>query len=272
MLGASRTSITALRERLDALYQDSSRHGEFADAGRGVLAIAEVIGSDRALRRLVGDSSTAPAIKSGVLTELFGSKVPPLSLELANQVVDTRWSNDRDLIAGLEFAGDSLLLMAAESRGELDQVEEQLFRFLRAVEASPDLQMAMSDPSIPVDGKSEIVRSLLSDKANPVTTDLIAYAAGHLRGRRMVTVLGELGDLAAERRGQIVADVRTAHPLSEDQRVRLAAVLSRIHGRDVVLNVEQDPTVVGGLSIRVGDDVIDGTIASKLEAARRQLS
>lgn len=272
MLGTSRTSMAAVQDRLDALYADESVRGQFADAGRGVLAIAEVVSSDRALRRLVSDSSAAPSIKAGVLSEVFGAHVSPMALELANQIVDSRWSSDSDLIEAMEITGDSLLLMSAEADGKLDEVENQLFRFARAVEASPDLQMAMSDPSIPAKGKERLVRTLLDGKADPVTAELVAYAAGHLRGRRMVSVLDGLGDLAAQRRGLVVAEVRSAHPLSEDQRQRLGAVLSRIHGRDVVLNVELDPSVVGGLSIRVGDDVIDGTIASKLEAARRQLS
>jgi F0F1-type ATP synthase delta subunit len=83
-------------------------------------------------------------------------------------------------------------------------------------------------------------------------------------------VLG-LAEVAVARRGEVVAHVSAAAELSDAQRTRLTEVLSRIYGHPVTVQMQIDPGLLGGLSISVGDEVVDGTLSSRLAAAETQL-
>jgi F-type H+-transporting ATPase subunit delta len=119
--------------------------------------------------------------------------------------------------------------------------------------------------------KAALVTELLEGKTTPATLRLVVEAVTHPRGRSLERVLAEFGRIAAERRNRLVAVVRTAVDLSEQQKTRLSAALSAQYGHDVHLNIEVDPTVLGGMSIRVGDEEIDGTIVRRLNDIRRRI-
>jgi F-type H+-transporting ATPase subunit delta len=172
----------------------------------------------------------------------------------------------------LAEAGQSLLLMSAEKQGRLDRVEEEIFRFGRIVDANPDLQMALTNPALDVVRKSAITSQLLEGRTDPLTLTLLENVTAELHGRPVQSAIADVSALAAQRRGRVVAEVRTAIPLTDEQSERLRAALGRLHHREVQLNVTVDPAVVGGLEVRVGDDVIDGTLSTRIEAARRRLT
>ena len=272
MLGSSRAASEALSNRLAALYEDPTSAPLLGPAGTGVLTIADVADRERSLRQLWADSATVAAVKDGVLTQLFSERVPALSVDLVQGIINDRWSSERDMSDAIEMCAASLLFMAAESESRLDRVEEELFRFGRTVEANADLQLALTDPASSASAKQGIVSSLLDGKADPTTEELLVFVAGHLRGRQMTAAITELSELAAMRRSRVIANVTTAVPLTESQRARLVSVLSRIQGRDVIINAIVDPDVVGGIEVRVGDEVVDGTLATRIEQARRRLT
>lgn len=272
MLGASRTSQQRLHELLDGIYQDPLLRDDLRAAGTGVLEVVDATEREHALRTLWADTAISDTVKSGVLTQLFGDRIPELSQQVVREIINSRWSSERDMTDALEEAGDSLLFMAAENSGELDEVEEELFRFGRTVAGSAELQMALTNPASPPQAKADTVTDLVSGKVNPITEELLVNLAGHLRGRRMLNGIEALSDLAAVRRNRLVAEVTAAAPLTDAQQERLATVLAQIQGRDVKINVTVDPSVVGGITVRVGDEVIDGSIATRIEQARRRLT
>lgn len=272
MLGASRTSNAKLQESLAARYDASPDSSEFGEAGRGLFAVVGVLTKERALRAMLADSSISEERKTATIRKLFASQVPELTASVFTQIAVSRWSSEDDMVDAVEEAGATLILMGAETDGHIDRVEEELFRFGRAIDANAALQMALTNPAAPSDAKSGIVRSLLDGKASPETVALVSDVAGNLRGRRIQEAIARLSELAAGRRGRIIAEIRSAIPLTDQQDERLGAALARIHGRSVELNVEIDPTVIGGIEVRVGDEVIDGTAVSKLEQARRKLT
>lgn len=271
MLGSSRVSIATLLDSLVARFEQGlSEH--FDAAGKSLLQVVDVLADERALRMNLADPSISSQAKAATVSQLFGSQISPLALEVLIEVVSARWSSDSDMVDAVEQAGYVQILMAAEKTGHIDRVEEELFRFGRAIDANPSLQMALTDPATSPAVKAGIVHSLLDGRATLETVLLVSHGAGSLRGRRIQDVIVSISELAAGRRGRIIADVRVAGPLSPTQEQRLAASLSALHGRLVELNVLIDPDVVGGIEVRVGDDVIDGTISSKLEQARRKLA
>ncbi|HET7899809.1 MAG TPA: F0F1 ATP synthase subunit delta [Candidatus Nanopelagicales bacterium] len=265
MLGSSRESLAALRRSLDA------RSGEtgFSPVSGDLLAVAAVLGREKSLRQMLADSGQQEASRVGIVTSLFGGRISPTATEVLVDVVRTRWSSGADLVDALEILGAQAAFTSARLDGGLDRVETELFTFAQAVDTSPELQMALTDPSETAEGKSALVRDLVGATASPVTTSLLVHLAGNLRGRRPAAAVEELARLAAEERQRLLAEVRTAVTLTPEQEQRLAAALSRIQGRDVRINVILDPEVVGGIVVRVGDDVIDGSVASRLENARR---
>ena len=164
------------------------------------------------------------------------------------------------------------MFLQAERTGELDDVEDQLFRFARIVEATPDLSVILDDPTADPDLRSRLVDELLRGRANPLVVDLVDALARDTGGRSFSHGVRELVDQAAERSDKLVAIVKSAVALSAEQTSRLTASLGRIYGRQVSVHVEVDPAVIGGMRVQIGDEVIDGSVSAKLELLRRRLA
>ncbi len=164
------------------------------------------------------------------------------------------------------------IFAVAEAEGVLETVEDELFRFGKIVARQGDLREALTDPALPADRKKAMLRELLGDKANPHTVSILSFLVDQGKARELGHIIEELARLAAERRSRAVAEVHTAIPLDGDRRERLAEALGTATGKQVELKALVDPSVIGGVFARVGDQVIDGTIRRRLELARERLS
>ncbi len=163
------------------------------------------------------------------------------------------------------------LIQVAKAEGRLDTVEDELFRFARGLEANDQLNMTLSDMTIPLDRREAIVADLLESKASPITVALIQFVLAVGRGSDLVEIIDRLVEAAAEERLEVIGEVRAAIPLNDEQERRLAAALSRATGKRVSLRVVVDPSVIGGLVARVGDVVFDGTVRHRLEQLREAI-
>lgn len=267
MLGASRESLSACREGVDARRQDA----DFARLPEELYAVATLLSGQPQLQAALADAGQLSATRAGLVRDILGGRVSGLTVDVVLQAVDQRWSSDDDLVMALESLAAQAAFTTAQADGTLDATEEELFRFGRALDASADLQMALTDPAQSAATKASIVRDLLSGRATPATAQVLQYSVGHLHGRRIDSVVDDLCELAAAQRQRVVAEVRVAAALDDTQRSRLSSALSRLSGREVRLNVAVDPSVLGGVYVQIGDEVIDGTVASRLEQARRAL-
>jgi F-type H+-transporting ATPase subunit delta len=164
------------------------------------------------------------------------------------------------------------LFAFGEAEGELETVENELYAFAKALEGQSRLREALTDSGLPEENKKALVRDVLGERANPNTLNALGFLIDQGRTREIGAIVQALTDLAAERRAHQLAEVRSAVPLDEEQRDRLAEALSRATGRQVEVKVVVDPTVVGGLVAKVGDEVFDGSIRSRLEEARGRLT
>ena len=161
---------------------------------------------------------------------------------------------------------------AADADGQLDELEDELFRFSRVVQANPPLRAALSNQFVPPERRRELALALVDGKVTATALKLITQAAAHSRGRSLDASLETYATLAAEQRERLVAEVHVAVPLTDEQRSRLVAALVAGYGHDVHLNVVLDPQVVGGISVRIGDELINGSVASRLADLRRRLA
>lgn len=267
MIGSSRGSLTTCREGLEARRNEAG----FDLLSGELYSVAGLLTTEPQLRSVLADSGQPLAVRESLVQQVLGGKVSDLAVAVVVLATSQRWAEDLDLVLALEQLAAEAAFMVADADGTLEATEEELFRFGRAVDASPELQMALTAPSQTPATKAKVVADLLKDRSTAACREVLEYSVGHLHGRRIDAVIDELCDLAAEQRERVVAEVRVAAPLDDDQKQRLAAVLSKLKGRPVRLNVAVDPAVLGGAHVRIGDEVIDGTVASRLENASRAI-
>jgi F-type H+-transporting ATPase subunit delta len=265
MLGASRAALAAARDDLAGRADDPA----FPGLSQELLDVAHLLGREPQLRSALTDPGDTGERRAALARELFGNRISPVAVAVVSSLAARRWSAPRDLVDATEALAAEAAFTVAEREGRLDAVEDELFRFGRTVEGSPRLRATLTDPAVPDADKAAVVGSLLAGKASDETTRLARYVAAHPRGRRLEDAIGELVQAASIRRQRLVAEVTVAVPLTDEQRDRLGAALSRIYGRVVDLQVSIDPEVRGGVSVRVGDELIDGTVAHRLAEARR---
>jgi len=265
MLGSSRESLAACSAALDARRQAPG----FDELSGQLFAVSALLDDNAQLRSTLADSGQNATVRASLIRDILGGQVSDLTVDVVVDAVDRRWSTDIDLVLALEQLAAQAAFTVAEGNGTLDATEEEIFRFGRAVDASAELQMALGDPAQTAQTKAAIVRDLLADRSTAATRQVLEATVGRLHGQRLDAAIDTLCELAARQRERVVAEVRVAAPLAEEQSRRLAAALSSLKGRTVRLNVAIDPAVLGGVMVTIGDEVIDGTVASRLEQARR---
>ena len=163
------------------------------------------------------------------------------------------------------------LLVIADAEGALESVEDELYAFSQAIQREPRLREALTDPQLPVERKRAMLQALLGQRASKHTVSLLGFVVEQGRAKDLDRIAVAVAEQAAERRRHALAEVRTAMPLDEERRARLAQALSKATGKELELKVVVDPSVIGGVVAHVGDQVIDGSIKHKLELARQQL-
>lgn len=163
------------------------------------------------------------------------------------------------------------VVAVAEAEGALASVEDELFAFAKAVDANATLREAVTNRALPVENRIELVRDVLGDRVHPTTMSIVSFLIEADRARDLSKIADRVAAIAAEERAREVAEVRSAVPLSDAQRERLTQALSRATGKQVEVKVVVDPTVMGGVVARVGDEVFDGSVASRLEDAKQAL-
>jgi F-type H+-transporting ATPase subunit delta len=275
MEASSRAAMEEARAALADQTQGapSNRRGDTLLALTDELfAVARLLDGQPSLRRALSDAAVRPDDRAGLVRRLLSGQVSPTALAVVEAVARQRWSRPLDLVEATETLAVEAALEAAESRRELDGVEDELFRFGRIISADDELLRILGDRTAPREGKSALLDRLLSGKVSPVTERLVRNSLTSSHVHHPENTVERLSEAAARRRGQSVARVVSAVPLTTAQERRLTELLERLYGRTMGLQVLVDPAVLGGLVVRVGDEVIDGSIAHRLEAASRRLA
>ncbi len=271
MQAASRESYAAAGDKLTELA-GSATPEQLAGTADELLAVADLLGREPRLRRALADPARSGSERAGLLTGVVQGKVSDQALDLLGALASGRWSSSADLLDATENLGVDALLASAEKAGDLGEVEDELFRFGQLVDGAPQLASTLADSSVDVSRRATLVDSLLSGKARPVTVRLTELALTGYGGRGFAASLTRLVEAAAERRDRQVAYVTVAAPLSDAEEARLGGRLSEMYGREVALKITVDPSILGGVSVQVGNDLYDGTVLRKLQQTRAALA
>jgi ATP synthase F0 subunit b/ATP synthase F1 delta subunit len=268
---ASRAAFDALTKEFDEVAGNLPAEGLTRLADELSSLVGVLVAEPTLTRHLTAHNDDSDA-KVRLVDRLFSGKVDEHTLKLLRTAVSQRWSAEADFIDGIEHLARLALLKRADIEDQVDEVEEQLFRFGRVLDAEPRLTALLSDYTTPLDGRIALLDKVIEGAGvDGTAAALLRQTIGHLRGERADEAVIDLAELAVARRGEVVAHVRAATDLTDAQRARLGELLTRIYGHPVSVQLNVDPEVLGGLAITVGDEVIDGSIASRLAAARTQL-
>ncbi|WP_432843674.1 F0F1 ATP synthase subunit delta [Dactylosporangium sp. CA-092794] len=248
---------------------DVQRIGAVADE---ILAVADLLRREPRLRRALADPARPAEERAGLIRSILSGKVADQTVELLAGLVSGRWSGPGALLDGAERLGVDALLAGADRAGELADVEDELFRFGQIVSGDGRLAGALSDSTAPAAARTALVDDLLTGKAKPATLGLARLAIAGFGGRGFDSSLTRLVELAAAKRDRSVAYVTTAVPLSDAEEQSLADRLAELYGRGVSLKVDVDPRIIGGVRVKVGSDLYDGTVARRLAEAKTALS
>jgi F-type H+-transporting ATPase subunit delta len=267
--GSSRQSLVAARVALDAAIKGASA-ASASELSSHLFFAADTFAGNTSLRRAVTDPSRDKAAKAALVKDLFGKSTGALAISLLSDVSALRWSASKDVIHVIEQLAIEAEASAANIANELDRVEDEFFETSRLVADNFELRKALVGVGSN-EAKSALISDLLGKKASPSTTQLAGALVSHLRGRSIEAAFADYLFGLANRRNRLIAVVRTAAALTDAQATRLASVLEKKVGQPIRINVQIDPTIMGGVSIKFADELVDGSVVNRLANAGRAL-
>ena len=268
--GSSRASVLTLRKSLADLVSKQSAT-DAAQFSADLFTVLTVLSTSVGLRRALTDNSRDAASKADLISNLFGKNVTEAAKTLFSQAASLRWSNPAEIADAIENLAVESASAAADKSGELEKMENQLFDFARALIANPEFRQALNTSSDTDANKVTLLESVVNGKYSSHTINLLKRVVVLRRGRSIDATLATYSNYVSNSRNRLVAHVKTAIALTESQTSSLIAALTKQMGKEVHVNIEIDPKVLGGISIRYADDVIDGTVVNRLAEASRAL-
>lgn len=267
MKAASREALAHAQSRLDEILAQGAAVAVSAETGLDLFEFAEFLDSKRELRVALVDESAPVATRKSLVGDLIGSKVSSATVQVIEAAVESKWSSGRDFVQALVLLGRRALLRGAESQGQLGQVEDELFRLSRILDREGELTQLLSDRTATTARKRGLLANVLDGKVTMFAEALSLQAIGRPE-HNPIDDIAELASAAAALQGRTVAHVTAAGELNEGQQAVLAEKLGKIYGRAMSIHSEVDPSLLGGMTIRVGDEIIDGSTAGKLTRLR----
>ena len=266
--GSSRQSLVAARVALDAAVKGVDAQAA-SQLSAELFFAADVLGSNISVRRALTDTSRDAAAKGALIKDLLASKVGTAAVGLLTELSALRWSGAKDLVQVIEQLAIEAEATAANISGDLDRVENEMFVISNTISNSSELRKAFkSDADV---AKAQLAADLLKN-ASSSTTKLVSQMVNSWRGRSIESAFADYQWALAARRNRVIALVRIAAPISQAQQDRLAAALNKQVGQPVRMNIEIDPAVLGGVSVKFADEIVDGSVSNRLAGAARALA
>ncbi|PPF83324.1 F0F1 ATP synthase subunit delta [Subtercola sp. Z020] len=265
MGSATREALASSKKALAALPVGALT----LSTGEDLFAAGRIIGESAQFRGLLGDPSTEPAEKKALVDAVFSNRLGAEALSLLTSITTAHWSTPDELLAGIE---EIALRVVASTAPAGTSIESELFSFGEAVGSDAGLELAIGSTLGSPSAKVSLVNALLEGKASEQTIVIVRHLVQQPRGRRIAELLSNAANIVADASNQSIATVTSAAPIAPEQLDRLTAALGRAYGRELKINQIVDPSVLGGLRVVIGDDVIDGSIEARLNDLRQKLA
>ena len=269
--GNSRQSLASLRGALDEKLKGLSA-GDCTAMSSDLFTVLQSLYSSVGLRRALTDPARDAGSKATLVQDLYAQELSSAALNVVIESAALRWSSSMDLASALEQLAIESEATAANANDALDRVQDELFLFRRTLVENQELRFVLGDRTASPVGKSELISNLLGAGADPSTVRLLAHAVAGLAGRSIDSVLEIYSDAVADRRNRLLVLVTTRSELTAAQAASLSQIMTKQVGQPVHLNYQIDPTILGGVSIRFADEMVDGTISTRLADAGRALA
>lgn len=267
--GSSRQSFVIARGKLDAAIKDASATTA-SELSSHLFFAAETFASNTSLRRAFTDSSRDDSAKVALVKDLFGSKISSSASTLLAAIADLRWSAAKDLVTVIEQLAIEAEATAANADGALDRLESEFFAVSRVIADNFELRKALVGNGS-VDAKGALIADVLSKSASASTVKLAVALVTSLRGRSIEAAFADYLFGLANRRNRLIAHVRVATEITDAQKTRLAAAIESLVGQPITVNIQVDASIIGGVSVKFADELVDGSISNRLAGAGRAL-
>ena len=268
--GTSRVSVLSLRGVLDEKVKPLSSD-DAAQFSNDLFTVLTVLSTSVGVRRALTDNARDAAAKAELISNLFAGKIGSAAQSLLASAAGMRWSSPSELADAIEQFAVEAQAVAADKNNEIAKLEDQLFDFARVLIANPDLRQALNTSADSDEGKVALLESIVKGKYANSTVNLLRRITVLRRGRNIDATLAAYSHYVSTRKDRMAAHIRTAVELTPAQAEKLRAALTKEVGKEVHINIEVDPKVLGGISIRYGDEIIDGTVINRLTEASRAL-
>jgi F-type H+-transporting ATPase subunit delta len=269
--GSSKSSLKELRTSLDAAVKGKSAN-EIEHMARDLFAVVVAFDASTALRRAVTDPARDESAKSTLVKDVFSGSLSGPAVALTQRASSLRWSTPGDIADAVEKIAIETLAVVAEVAETLEKVEEELFAVIRILSSEKDLQSGLNDAKFTEESKRALITSVFGTSLSAHSMSILNSIVVHRRGRSLERTMALYAQTIVARKNRTIARVISATPLDQNQRDRIGKSLERVFDRKIRINVTVDPSILGGMSIRVGDELIEGSILSRLVEAGRALS
>ncbi|MDQ0922924.1 F-type H+-transporting ATPase subunit delta [Pseudarthrobacter sp. W1I19] len=274
MAGVSSGSLATALAELEAKLPTAS-----LQLAKELFGILGMVDSSAGLRRALTDPSRNGDEKSALVRQLVGGKVSADAAEIAGGLASSRWANARDIGDALETLAATVVISVAENKSAvsasgisgLEELENDLFSFNQAVASNHEVQRALSEPQASAAAKATLAERLVPGVSEEAKV-LITQAVTQPRGIKATRLVERFAELAAKRQQRWIATVSVTRPLTQTQLARLQAGLNALYGRELKVNVNVDPALIGGIRVQIGDEVLDASVITRLGELQRQLA
>jgi F-type H+-transporting ATPase subunit delta len=268
--GSSRQSFVTARATLDAAVKGATA-ASASELSTHLFFAADVLSQNTSIRRAFADPARDAASKGALVKDLFGKSLSTSALEILTAVSTLRWSAAGDLVHVLEQLAIEAEASAANLNNELDRVEDELFETSELVVENFELRKALVGAGT-AQAKSALVAEVLGKKASASTVRLAVALVTSLRGRSIEAAFADYLFGLANRRNRLIAVIRVATAISDSQKSRLATAIEKQVGQPIRVNIEVEPSILGGVSVKFADELVDGSVSHRLASAGRALA
>ncbi len=270
MRGTSQASLATVQDGFEPILAAAGT--DASSLANELFSVVDLLDSSGPVRRALSDPSRDGDDKAALVGSLLTGRADARVVEAVQGLVRGRWSSEEDLVSAVEHVAVDAALASAENAGNLETVEEELFRIIQVLAGQRELRRSLVDLRATSAHRAHLARSVFSGSVAPVTALLLERVAAEPRGRSIVAGLTAVIRAAAARRSRLVATVTAAAPLTEAQQARLTTLLDEAYGRKVKVHVAVNPELIGGMRVQIGSDVVEATVLSRLDDVRRRLA